>query len=45
VDVAEVTLTRGQMDAVRSAFKAGITPSRIARQFISIERAEGVGVG
>ena len=33
VDVAEVTLTRGQMNAVRSAFKAGITPSRIARQF------------
>ncbi len=43
VDVAKVTLTRGQVNAVRSAF----TPSRIARQFgfISIERAEGVGVG
>jgi DNA invertase Pin-like site-specific DNA recombinase len=33
VDVAEVSLTRGQVNAVLSAFKAGITPSRIARQF------------
>jgi hypothetical protein len=33
VDIAEVSLTRGQVDAVRAAFKAGITPSRIARQF------------
>jgi DNA-binding CsgD family transcriptional regulator len=33
VDVAEVSLTRGQINAVRAAFKAGITPSRIARQF------------
>jgi hypothetical protein len=33
VDVAEITLTRGQMNAVRSAFRAGITPSRFARQF------------
>ena len=32
-DIAEVSLTRGQMNAVRAAFKAGITPSRIARQF------------
>jgi hypothetical protein len=32
-DIAEVPLTRGQVNAVRSAFKAGITPSRIARQF------------
>jgi hypothetical protein len=32
-DVAEISLTRGQVNAVRSAFKAGITPSRIARQF------------
>jgi predicted DNA-binding protein (UPF0251 family) len=31
--VAEVSLTRGQVNAVRAAFKAGITPSRIARQF------------
>jgi hypothetical protein len=33
VDVTEVPLTRGQVNAVRAAFKAGITPSRIARQF------------
>ena len=33
VDVAEVSLTRGQVNAVRAAFKAGITPSRIARPF------------
>ena len=32
-DIAEVPLTRGQVNAVRAAFKAGITPSRIARQF------------
>jgi hypothetical protein len=31
--VAEVPLARGQLNAVRAAFKAGITPSRIARQF------------
>ena len=31
--VAEVSLTRGQVNAVRAAFKAGITPARIARQF------------
>jgi hypothetical protein len=28
-----VALTLGQVNAVRAAFKAGITPSRIARQF------------
>jgi hypothetical protein len=28
-----VALARGQVNAVRAAFKAGITPSRIARQF------------
>ena len=33
VDIAEVPLTRGQVNAVRAAFKAGITPPRIARQF------------
>jgi len=33
VDIAEVSLTQGQVNAVRAAFKAGITPSRIARQF------------
>ena len=32
-DIPEVSLTRGQSNAVRSAFKAGITPARIARQF------------
>jgi hypothetical protein len=30
---AATPLTRGQMNAVRAAFKAGVTPSRIARQF------------
>jgi hypothetical protein len=29
----EVSLTRGQVKAVRSAFKAGITPSRISQEF------------
>ena len=33
VDIPEVSLTRGQVNAVRAAFKAGITPARIARQF------------
>jgi predicted DNA-binding protein (UPF0251 family) len=33
VDIAAVSLTQGQVNAVRAAFKAGITPSRIARQF------------
>ena len=33
VDIAEVVVTRGQINAVRAAFKAGITTSRIARQF------------
>ena len=32
-DITEVLLTRGQVNAVRAAFKAGITSSRIARQF------------
>jgi hypothetical protein len=31
--LATVSLTRGQVNAVRAAFRAGITPSRIARQF------------
>jgi hypothetical protein len=30
---ATVSLRRGQVNAVRAAFKAGIKPSRIARQF------------
>jgi predicted DNA binding protein len=33
VDTAEVSLTRGQVNAVRAAFKAGIKPTWIARQF------------
>ena len=33
LDESAVALTRGQVNAVRAAFKAGITPSRIARQF------------
>ena len=33
VDIAEASLIRGQMNTVRAAFKAGITPSPIARQF------------
>jgi hypothetical protein len=33
VDVAQVSLTRGQVNAIRASSKAGITPSRIARQF------------
>jgi hypothetical protein len=33
VDLATGSLTRGQVNAVRAAYKAGITPSRIARQF------------
>src|SRR5260370_37210143 len=32
-EIPTVSLTRGQINAVRAAFKAGITPSRIARQF------------
>ncbi len=33
VNSAEVALTRNQVNMVRAAFKAGVTPSRIARQF------------
>jgi hypothetical protein len=33
VGSVDVALTRGQINAVRAAFKAGITPTRIARQF------------
>jgi hypothetical protein len=32
-EVATVSLTRGQVNAVRAAFKAGIRPSQIARRF------------
>jgi 2-methylcitrate dehydratase PrpD len=31
--VAPVPLTQGRLNAVRAAFNAGVTPSRIARQF------------
>ena len=33
VQIAPPSLRRGQINAVRAAFKAGITPPRIARQF------------
>jgi hypothetical protein len=33
LNAAENSLTRGQVNAVQSAFRAGITPSRIAREF------------
>ena len=32
-EAAAVPLTQGKLNAVRAAFKAGVTPSRIARQF------------
>jgi hypothetical protein len=33
VEVVAARLTQGKLNAVRAAFKAGVTPSRIARQF------------
>lgn len=33
MDAVPVLLTQGKLNAVRAAFKAGVTPSRIARQF------------
>jgi hypothetical protein len=44
-DVPAATLTRGQVNVIRSAFKAGTTPARIGRQFgISrFECQEGAG--
>jgi predicted DNA-binding protein (UPF0251 family) len=33
INIAEVILSTGKLNAVRAAFKAGVTPSRIARQF------------
>jgi DNA invertase Pin-like site-specific DNA recombinase len=33
VEVVSPGLTQGKLNAVRVAFKAGVTPSRIARQF------------
>jgi predicted DNA-binding protein (UPF0251 family) len=31
--IAEVTLSPGKLNAVRAAFKAGVPPSKIAKQF------------
>jgi DNA invertase Pin-like site-specific DNA recombinase len=33
IERTTVPLTQGKLNAVRAAFKAGVTPSRIARQF------------
>jgi DNA-binding transcriptional regulator YiaG len=33
VDIDEVPMTGGQVSAIRAAFKAGVTPSQIARHF------------
>jgi hypothetical protein len=33
IEVVSVPLTQGRLNAIRAAFKAGVTPSRIARQF------------
>jgi hypothetical protein len=33
IGLPAAALTKGQVNAVRAAFKAGVTPSRIARQF------------
>jgi hypothetical protein len=33
IESVAVPLTQGKLNAVRAAFKAGVTPSRIARQF------------
>src|SRR5215831_2194228 len=33
VEAISIPLTQGKLNAVRAAFKAGVTPSRIARQF------------
>lgn len=33
VEAVAAHLTQGKLNAVRAAFKAGVTPSRIARQF------------
>lgn len=33
IEAAPAPLTVGKLNAVRAAFKAGVTPSRIARQF------------
>jgi 2-methylcitrate dehydratase PrpD len=33
IEAVSVPLTQGKLNAIRAAFKAGVTPSRIARQF------------
>jgi transposase-like protein len=33
METTSVSLTIGKLNAVRAAFKAGVTPSRIAKQF------------
>ena len=33
IEAVSAPLTQGKLNAVRAAFKAGVTPSRIARQF------------
>jgi predicted transcriptional regulator len=33
VEAAAVSLTPGKLNAVLAAFKAGVTPARIAREF------------
>jgi DNA invertase Pin-like site-specific DNA recombinase len=33
IEATSVPLTQGKLNAVRAAFKAGVTPARIARQF------------
>jgi DNA invertase Pin-like site-specific DNA recombinase len=33
VEAVALPLTQGKLNAVRAAFKAGVTPSKIARQF------------
>jgi hypothetical protein len=33
IEAVSVPLTQGRLNAIRAAFKAGVTPSRIARQF------------
>jgi DNA invertase Pin-like site-specific DNA recombinase len=33
IKVVAAPLTQGRLNAVRAAFKAGVTPSRIAREF------------
>ena len=33
IEANAVPLTQGKLNAVRAAFKAGISPSKIARQF------------